>query len=123
MPDELRPASPLPGPEELVPWWHRFSPRDLPGWQRYAIAVGLSLLVILLQRWLFETGGNRFALFYVSIVLSAWFGGLGPGILKQASFRWSLSALTFPHAMVRVMLAEQLYRAHSVLQNHPYHRE
>ena len=49
--------------------------------------------------------------------------GLGPGILKQASFRWSLSALTFPHAMVRVMLAEQLYRAHSVLQNHPYHRE
>jgi 23S rRNA (pseudouridine1915-N3)-methyltransferase len=49
--------------------------------------------------------------------------GLGPGILKQANYRWSLSALTFPHAMVRVMLAEQLYRAHSVLQNHPYHRE
>ena len=49
--------------------------------------------------------------------------GLGPGILKKASFRWSLSALTFPHAMVRVLLAEQLYRAHSVLQNHPYHRE
>jgi 23S rRNA (pseudouridine1915-N3)-methyltransferase len=49
--------------------------------------------------------------------------GLGPEILKKASFRWSLSALTFPHAMVRVMLAEQLYRAHSVLQNHPYHRE
>jgi 23S rRNA (pseudouridine1915-N3)-methyltransferase len=49
--------------------------------------------------------------------------GLGPEILKQADFRWSLSALTFPHAMVRVMLAEQLYRAHSVLQNHPYHRE
>jgi 23S rRNA (pseudouridine1915-N3)-methyltransferase len=49
--------------------------------------------------------------------------GLGPEILKKASFRWSLSALTFPHAMVRVMLAEQLYRAHTVLQNHPYHRE
>jgi 23S rRNA (pseudouridine1915-N3)-methyltransferase len=49
--------------------------------------------------------------------------GLGPEILKKASFRFSLSALTFPHAMVRVMLAEQLYRAHSVLQNHPYHRE
>lgn len=49
--------------------------------------------------------------------------GLGPEILEKASFRWSLSALTFPHAMVRVMLAEQLYRAHSVLQNHPYHRE
>jgi 23S rRNA (pseudouridine1915-N3)-methyltransferase len=49
--------------------------------------------------------------------------GLGPALLKQASWRWSLSPLTFPHAMVRVMLAEQLYRAHSVLHNHPYHRE
>jgi len=49
--------------------------------------------------------------------------GLGPGILARASLRWSLSGLTFPHAMVRVILAEQLYRAHSVLQNHPYHRE
>jgi 23S rRNA (pseudouridine1915-N3)-methyltransferase len=49
--------------------------------------------------------------------------GLGPGILVKAGLRWSLSALTFPHAMVRVILAEQLYRAHSVLQNHPYHRE
>jgi 23S rRNA (pseudouridine1915-N3)-methyltransferase len=49
--------------------------------------------------------------------------GLGPEILRKASWRWSLSTLTFPHAMVRVMLAEQLYRAHSVLQNHPYHRE
>ena len=49
--------------------------------------------------------------------------GLGPVILKRAAWKWSLSALTFPHAMVRVMLAEQLYRAHSVLHNHPYHRE
>jgi len=49
--------------------------------------------------------------------------GLGPGILGRAAWKWSLSALTFPHAMVRVMLAEQLYRAHSVLHNHPYHRE
>jgi 23S rRNA (pseudouridine1915-N3)-methyltransferase len=49
--------------------------------------------------------------------------GLGSGILKLASWRWSLSSQTFPHAMVRVMLAEQLYRAHSLLHNHPYHRE
>ena len=49
--------------------------------------------------------------------------GLGPGILEMAALCWSLSALTFPHAMVRVIVAEQLYRAQSVLQNHPYHRE
>ena len=49
--------------------------------------------------------------------------GLGAAILARSAMRWSLSALTFPHAMVRVILAEQLYRAHSVLQNHPYHRE
>jgi 23S rRNA (pseudouridine1915-N3)-methyltransferase len=49
--------------------------------------------------------------------------GLGAGILDKAALRWSLSGLTLPHAMVRVILAEQLYRAHSVLHNHPYHRE
>jgi len=49
--------------------------------------------------------------------------GHGQAVLARAALRWSLSALTFPHAMVRVILAEQLYRAQSVLQNHPYHRE
>jgi 23S rRNA (pseudouridine1915-N3)-methyltransferase len=49
--------------------------------------------------------------------------GLGSDILDKADLRWSRSALTLPHAMVRVILAEQLYRAHSVLHNHPYHRE
>lgn len=49
--------------------------------------------------------------------------GLGPNVLERAALRWSLSGLTFPHAMVRVILAEALYRAHSVLHNHPYHRE
>ena len=49
--------------------------------------------------------------------------GLAAEVGARARLRWSLSALTFPHAMVRVMLAEQLYRAHSVLHNHPYHRE
>ena len=44
--------------------------------------------------------------------------------VKQASQQLlALSAFTLPHAFVRVLLAEQLYRAHSLLHNHPYHRE
>jgi 23S rRNA (pseudouridine1915-N3)-methyltransferase len=49
--------------------------------------------------------------------------GFAPEVLARADFKWALSKLTFPHALVRVVLAEQLYRAHSVLINHPYHRE
>lgn len=49
--------------------------------------------------------------------------GLDASLLKQADFCWSLSKLTLPHAFVRVLLAEQLYRAYTVIQNHPYHRE
>jgi len=49
--------------------------------------------------------------------------GLSKECLTRANQRWSLSALTFPHALVRVLLLEQLYRAGSVLTNHPYHRE
>jgi 23S rRNA (pseudouridine1915-N3)-methyltransferase len=49
--------------------------------------------------------------------------GLAAEVLARSDFRWSLSRLTFPHALVRVVLAEQLYRAHGVLANHPYHRD
>ena len=48
--------------------------------------------------------------------------GLDEECLRLAQWKWSLSALTFPHPIVRVILAEQLYRAWSVTQNHPYHR-
>lgn len=48
--------------------------------------------------------------------------GLAAGCLARAERRWSLSPLTFPHPLVRVILAEQLYRAWSLLQGHPYHR-
>lgn len=48
--------------------------------------------------------------------------GLHSSCLALAEQRWSLSALTFPHPLVRVLLAEQLYRAISILKNHPYHR-
>jgi 23S rRNA (pseudouridine1915-N3)-methyltransferase len=49
--------------------------------------------------------------------------GLAAEALARGNLRWSLSRLTFPHALVRVVLAEQLYRAHGVLANHPYHRD
>ena len=49
--------------------------------------------------------------------------GLDPEFKKQAHERIRLSDLTLPHAMVRVLLIEQLYRAWSVNANHPYHRE
>lgn len=49
--------------------------------------------------------------------------GLHISVKQKADWLWGLSKLTLPHAMVRVLLAEQLYRAHSVITNHPYHRE
>lgn len=49
--------------------------------------------------------------------------GLHSSVKLAANWLWSLSKLTLPHAMVRVILAEQLYRAHTVISNHPYHRE
>ena len=48
--------------------------------------------------------------------------GLSERCLARASLRWSLSPLTLPHALVRVVVAEQLYRAWSLLHRHPYHR-
>ena len=48
--------------------------------------------------------------------------GLADDCLARADQRWSLSNLTFPHALVRVILAEQVYRAWSLLNGHPYHR-
>jgi 23S rRNA (pseudouridine1915-N3)-methyltransferase len=48
--------------------------------------------------------------------------GLGDACRERANQLWSLSALTLPHPIVRVVLAEQIYRAWTVTQNHPYHR-
>ena len=48
--------------------------------------------------------------------------GIDADTLKKADDRWSLGPLTLPHPLVRVVLAEQLYRAWTITQNHPYHR-
>jgi 23S rRNA (pseudouridine1915-N3)-methyltransferase len=48
--------------------------------------------------------------------------GLSPQCRDRADRSWSLSPLTLPHALVRVVVAEQLYRAMSLLAGHPYHR-
>ena len=49
--------------------------------------------------------------------------GLDKTCFGKAEVRWSLGKLTLPHMLVRVILAEQLYRAWTITQNHPYHRE
>ncbi|MBT8132526.1 MAG: 23S rRNA (pseudouridine(1915)-N(3))-methyltransferase RlmH [Gammaproteobacteria bacterium] len=48
--------------------------------------------------------------------------GLAPAVLERADENWSLSPLTLPHGMTRIVVAEQLYRAWTISQGHPYHR-
>jgi len=48
--------------------------------------------------------------------------GLLPSLVERCDTCWSLSSLTLPHPIVRVLIAEQLYRVWSILHNHPYHR-
>ncbi len=48
--------------------------------------------------------------------------GLAPEVDARADFKWSLSGLTLPHALARVVLAEALYRAVTIIKGHPYHR-
>ena len=48
--------------------------------------------------------------------------GLGPAVLDAASFTWSLSRLTLPHRLARVVALEQLYRAFEILRGGPYHK-
>jgi len=68
-----------------------------------------------LETWL--AGGRDVAL------LAGGPDGLDADCLQQSELRWSLSPLTLPHPLVRVVAAEQLYRAWSLIQGHPYHRE
>ena len=49
--------------------------------------------------------------------------GLEEAVLKRANYKWSLSSLTFPHQLVRLLLAEQVYRACTILRNEKYHHK
>jgi 23S rRNA (pseudouridine1915-N3)-methyltransferase len=82
-----------------------------------------------------DVEGKRFATAQLAQKLEAWQmsgdnysiviggpDGLCGACLARADQRWSLSDLTLPHPLVRVMLAEQLYRAWTITINHPYHR-
>ena len=71
-------------------------------------------LAKLLERWLAE---GRDVAFLVGGP-----DGLDPALKAAAEVQLRLSSLTLPHALVRVLLAEQLYRALTILDNHPYHR-
>lgn len=68
-----------------------------------------------LQHWMQEGGDTAF--------LIGGPDGLDPALKREAVEQVRISGLTLPHAMVRVMLAEALYRAASVIRGHPYHRE
>ena len=71
-------------------------------------------LSIAMKRWL-ENGQN------VALMIGGP-EGLSDSVRHLAGESWSLSRLTFPHPLVRIVVAEQLYRAWSILNNHPYHR-
>ena len=68
-----------------------------------------------MQGWM---GGGRDVAFVIGGA-----DGLHESVKNGAQQLLALSAMTLPHGLVRVLLAEQLYRAHSLLHNHPYHRE
>ncbi|MEH6617752.1 MAG: 23S rRNA (pseudouridine(1915)-N(3))-methyltransferase RlmH [Porticoccus sp.] len=67
-----------------------------------------------LQQW--QLSGDNFSL------LVGGPDGLAPECLKRAHSKWSLSALTLPHPLVRILLVEQIYRAGTINSGHPYHR-
>mgnify|MGYP003681945874 FL=1 len=67
-----------------------------------------------LQQW--QLSGDNFSL------LVGGPDGLAPECLQRANSKWSLSALTLPHPLVRILLVEQIYRAGTINSGHPYHR-
>ena len=83
---------------------------DIPGKSWTTLDLALAM-----QSWL-ESGRH------VSLLIGGP-EGLADSVKRLAQESWSLSKLTFPHPLVRIIVAEQLYRAWSILHNHPYHRQ
>lgn len=71
------------------------------------LAVKMTQLQQICSHWCFLIGGPE---------------GLSQEVLALADERWSLSKLTLPHPLVRIMLVETLYRAWTIINNHPYHK-
>lgn len=71
-----------------------------------------------LSKWLDRTTGEGRDIAF----LIGGADGLAPDLINSADLKLRLSAFTLPHALARVVLAEQLYRVVSIMQNHPYHR-
>ncbi|HEX8843932.1 MAG TPA: 23S rRNA (pseudouridine(1915)-N(3))-methyltransferase RlmH [Pyrinomonadaceae bacterium] len=68
-----------------------------------------------IEKW--QTGGKR----EVAFVIGG-HSGVSEGVIQRANLRWSLSRLTFTHEMARVVLAEQLYRAYTIIHGLPYQK-
>lgn len=97
---------------------------------RMLAAIGRNDYVVALDQ-----PGNRYTTEELAGLLETWLGqgrdlalliggpdGLSDACRSRADQRWSLSDLTLPHGLVRVLVAEQIYRAWSILRGHPYHR-
>lgn len=92
-----------------IPAGARVVSLDIPGqpWTTAELAAAL-------QRWM-QSGQN------IALLVGGP-EGLADEARNNADESWSLSKLTFPHPLVRIIVAEQIYRAWSLLKNHPYHR-
>ena len=69
-----------------------------------------------LSKQVFEKGAD-----VVFIIGGAY--GVSDTVIKRADFVWSLGRLVYPHQLVRIIIAEQLYRAYSIFSGHPYHHD
>jgi 23S rRNA (pseudouridine1915-N3)-methyltransferase len=130
MPPEIRVEMVELKPEERGAGKSAEKAKEIEGERLIAAVPGGSMLLALDEK------GRSVTTQGLSVMLSEWMrdavhpvfaiggaDGLSAAVKERSDKLISLSALTLPHALVRVVLAEQLYRAWSILARHPYHRE